>query len=88
MIRLATVPAVLIEGGFVSSTSEVRLIASPAWRQKLAEAIVAGVENYKALAEHHVPPKVVADYRNPLPATGATAQTPSVCHESAGAEKN
>ncbi len=88
VIRLATVPAVLIEGGFVSSTSEVRMIANPAWRQKLAEAIVAGLENYKALAEHHVPPKVVADYRNPLSATGATAQTPSVITNPQAPKKN
>lgn len=78
VIRLSTVPAVLVEGGFVSSSSEVRLIANPAWRQKLAEAIVTGVENYKALAEHRVPPKVLADYRRTSPADISMQQAPTV----------
>jgi len=63
VIRLATVPAVLIEGGFVSSSTESRLIATPAWRQRLAESIAAGIEGFKGLAEQKLPPKVVADYR-------------------------
>ena len=63
VVRLAQVPAVLIEGGFVSSSTEVRQIATPAYRQQLAESIVAGIEGFKALAEHKVPPKLVADYR-------------------------
>ena len=79
VIRLATVPSVLIEGGFVSSSNEVRLIATPAWRQKLAEAIVTGVAGYKTLAEQKLPPKVVADYRRAVP-TNVTMQqnTPTV----------
>ena len=32
-------PAVLIEGGYLSNPSEARLIANPAYRQKLAEAV-------------------------------------------------
>ena len=75
VIRLATVPAVLIEGGFVSNSSDVRLIATPAWRQRLAQAIVTGIENYKALAEHRVPPKLVSDYREEQP---GLEKTPSV----------
>ncbi|MEA3187557.1 MAG: N-acetylmuramoyl-L-alanine amidase, partial [Chthoniobacter sp.] len=72
VIRLAKVPSVLIEGGFVTNPSEVRLIAAPAWRQKLAEALVAGIEGYKALAEHHVPPKLVADYQRAMQPPGET----------------
>jgi len=68
VIRLARVPAVLIEGGFVSSTTEARQIASPAYRQALAEAIVTGIEGFKTLAEHRIPPKLVAAYRH-QPAT-------------------
>lgn len=78
VIRLATVPAILIEGGFVSNTADVRLIATAAWRQKLAESIVEGVEGYKGLAEHHVPPKLVADYRRLVPPESATAEVPTV----------
>ena len=32
-------PAVLIEGGFLSNTEEARRVATPAYRQKLAEAV-------------------------------------------------
>jgi N-acetylmuramoyl-L-alanine amidase len=64
VIRLAQVPAVLIEGGFVSSSSEARQIATPAYREALAEAIVTGIEGFKTLAEHKVPPKLLTDYRH------------------------
>jgi N-acetylmuramoyl-L-alanine amidase len=68
VLRLCTRPAVLVECGFVSNGPESELIGSPAWRRKLAEAIVEGVDNYKGLAEHGQRPKVVADYRrDPLP---------------------
>jgi len=72
VIRLAQVPAVLIEGGFVSSTTEARQIATPAYRQLLAEAIVNGITGFKTLAEHKIPPKLLAAYRHE---TGPTLQT-------------
>ncbi len=52
VIRLATVPAILIEGGFLSSVSDSSLVASPAWRSKLAEAIVEGIDSYKNLCRN------------------------------------
>jgi len=64
VIRLAQVPAVLIEGGFVSSSAEARQIATPAYRQELAEAIVNGIVGFKTLAEHKIPPKLLAAYRH------------------------
>lgn len=68
VLRRCTRPAVLVECGFVSNGPESALIGSPAWRRKLAEAIVEGVDNYKGLAEHGQRPKVMADYRrDPLP---------------------
>ena len=79
VIRLAQVPAVLIEGGFVSSTTEGRLIATPAYRQKLAEAVVTGIEGFKTLAEHKVPPKLLAAYRHePALQTAPIVQTSSI----------
>ena len=60
VIRLATVPAILIEGGFLSNNSDSSLVASAAWRTKLAEAIADGIDNYKNLAEHKQRPKTVA----------------------------
>lgn len=68
VLRRCIKPAVLVECGFVSNGPESALIGSPAWRRKLAEAIVDGVDNYKGLAEHGQRPKVMADYRSePLP---------------------
>jgi N-acetylmuramoyl-L-alanine amidase len=88
VIRLATVPAILIEGGFLSSVSDSSLVASPAWRSKLAEAIVEGIDSYKNLAERKQRPKMVADYRRVAPgnvslrdvtdaSTTATPKTPA-----------
>ncbi len=67
VLRLSTVPAILIEGGFLSNNSDSSLVASAAWRSKLAEAIADGVDNYKNLAEHKQRPKTVADYRRISP---------------------
>ncbi len=43
-------PGILIEAGFMSSRREGALIADPAYRQKLAEAMAAGVADYVARA--------------------------------------
>ena len=68
VLRRCIRPAVLVECGFVSNGPESALIGSPAWRSKLATAIVEGVDNYKGLAERGQRPKVMADYRrDPLP---------------------
>jgi N-acetylmuramoyl-L-alanine amidase len=64
VLRRCIRPAVLVECGFVSNGQESALIGSPAWRSKLAEAIVEGVDNYKGLAERGQRPKVMADYRH------------------------
>lgn len=66
VLRRCTVPAVLVECGFVSNGPESALIGSTAWRAKLAEAIVDGVGNYKALAERGQKPKAMADYRRTI----------------------
>jgi N-acetylmuramoyl-L-alanine amidase len=63
VLRLSTVPAVLVECGFVSNQAESTLISSSAWRAHVAEAIVDGVENYRMLADKKTRPKVIADYR-------------------------
>jgi hypothetical protein len=50
------------------------LIANPGWRQKLADAICAGIDSYRALANSKKPPLVVADYRRQTPGTPAPAK--------------
>src|SRR5437870_11373187 len=63
VLRLTKVPAVLIEGGFLTERGECRLIANKDWRAKLAAAIGVGIENYRTLGVRKQPPMLVADYR-------------------------
>lgn len=46
VLRLATCPAVLVESGYLSHDAEARKIATPAYRQKIADAIASGVRLY------------------------------------------
>ncbi len=62
VLREATVPAVLIEGGFLTEQTEAARIATANWRQQYAEAIAAGIRDYKTLAEQRVLPRRVTDY--------------------------
>ena len=63
VLRLTQIPAILVEGGFLSERGESRLIAQSAWRQKLAQSIATGIINYKALVDNKTRPMMVADYR-------------------------
>jgi N-acetylmuramoyl-L-alanine amidase-like protein len=63
VLRLTKVPAVLIEGGFLTERGESKLIANKDWRAKLAGAIGIGIGSYRALAQKKQPPMIVADYR-------------------------
>jgi N-acetylmuramoyl-L-alanine amidase len=63
VLRLTKVPAVLIEGGFLTERGESKLISDKDWRAKLAGAISVGIENYRALDVKKQPPLLVADYR-------------------------
>jgi N-acetylmuramoyl-L-alanine amidase len=63
VLRLAKIPAILVEGGFLSETSDSKLVANPAWRGKLAEAISVGIENYRNVTEKKQRPMLAADYR-------------------------
>ena len=51
VLREAEMPAVLIEGGFMSNPSEARKIYSAAWRRQFAQSIVSGVQSYRKMVE-------------------------------------
>ena len=51
VLRLAPCPAVLIESGYLSQDAEARKLATPAYRQKIAEAIADGVQAYAAILD-------------------------------------
>ncbi len=48
VLRDAEMPAVLIEGGFMSNPAESKKIYDAGYRRQMAKAIVAGVLAYKA----------------------------------------
>ena len=48
VLREAAMPAVLIEGGFMSHPAEQKKILDPAYRRQMARAIVDGILAYKA----------------------------------------
>lgn len=51
VLRNTTMPAVLVEGGFMSSPTDVALLAQPDFRQKMAEAIGGAVFQYAGLGD-------------------------------------
>jgi N-acetylmuramoyl-L-alanine amidase len=51
VLRDAVMPAILIEGGFMSHPTEGRKIFDPAYRRQMARAIVDGVLAYKRIVE-------------------------------------
>ncbi len=51
VLRFAEMPAVLIEGGFMTNPAESRKIYSPEYRQQLARAILDGTLAYKKAVE-------------------------------------
>ncbi|MEP6822797.1 MAG: N-acetylmuramoyl-L-alanine amidase [Chthoniobacterales bacterium] len=63
VLRLTKIPAILVEGGFLTERGESRLIAQSAWRAKLAQSIATGIVNYKGLVDNKTRPMMVADYR-------------------------
>jgi N-acetylmuramoyl-L-alanine amidase len=74
VLRLSPCPAVLIEGGYLTNDAEARKLATPAYRQKLAEAIAEGVRAYANLGRP--PPPPVPPPAAPPPA-GFPAQSPA-----------
>jgi N-acetylmuramoyl-L-alanine amidase len=46
VLRQLKCPGVLVECGYLSNDAEASRIATPAWRQKIAEALADGVQNY------------------------------------------
>ena len=46
VLRGAGMPAVLLETGFVTNATEAKLLAHPGYRQRIAQAMAAGIANY------------------------------------------
>ena len=63
VLRRATVPAVLIECGFLSHPRDARQLQSMAWRDRLAESIALGILEYAQLTRTKKQPALLAQYR-------------------------
>ena len=51
VLRAAEMPAVLIEGGFMSHSAEAKKIYDAGYRRQMAQAIVEGILAYRRLVE-------------------------------------
>jgi N-acetylmuramoyl-L-alanine amidase len=60
VLRPLNCPGVLIECGFLTSDAEARKIATPAYRQKIAATIAAGIRDYSAIV-NGLRPKTAAE---------------------------
>jgi N-acetylmuramoyl-L-alanine amidase len=56
VLRDAAMPAILIEGGYMTHPIEGRKIFSDAYRRQLAQAMVKGILAYQKLTSPSVPP--------------------------------
>lgn len=51
VLRFITCPGALVECAYLSSDAEARLAATPEYRQKIAQALAAGLQNYATTLE-------------------------------------
>ena len=76
VIRDITIPGVLIEGGFQSNPYDAKMIATPAYRQLLAGAILQAVENYRRAVGAQAQPVVSHTDEDSKPEKPKPEQTP------------
>jgi N-acetylmuramoyl-L-alanine amidase len=67
VLRNIKVPAVLVEGGFLSDPAEGQRIATAQYRQRLGVAIAQGVQNYDAAVNYRSGGATFAAARTNLP---------------------
>ena len=75
VLRLTRMPAILVEGAFLSNTADISKAECETWRATLASSILAAVVDYRQLAKGSQPPKQIADYSEP-PATAVALSMP------------
>jgi N-acetylmuramoyl-L-alanine amidase len=67
VLRDAQMPAILIEGGYMTNPAESKRIYDAAWRRQMAAAIVRGIMNYQKLTAPTPPPATNHAPVNPPP---------------------
>ena len=75
VIKQNVLPAILVEGGFVSNHMEATRVNRPDYRQSLAQAIARGVIKFvNVMGDRHMPmPGLSPDENSPAPAPRAIA---------------
>lgn len=58
VLRNNSVPAALVEGGFLSNPADARAIAEPRYRETLARAIAQGIQDYAHAVTHGTQPRL------------------------------
>ena len=78
VIKANTIPAILVEGGFVSNHMEAARVNQPNYRQSLAQAIARGVIRFvNAMGDRHMSlPGMSPDQASPAAPPKAIAVTP------------
>jgi N-acetylmuramoyl-L-alanine amidase len=78
VLRLAPCPAVLVESGYLTNDAEARKLATPAYRQQIAEGIANGVRAYVSLGSPPpASPQVIAKPTSAAPPASIPAPAPS-----------
>ena len=72
VLRGLRCPGVLVEPAFISSNSEAAKLGSPAFRDTIADAIFAGIQDYVAEIRSLHPPEVQAPAAGPAPRSQPT----------------
>ncbi|MFZ5805658.1 MAG: N-acetylmuramoyl-L-alanine amidase family protein [Verrucomicrobiota bacterium] len=60
VLRQSRTPAVLVEGGFLSSSEDIAIIKTQEYRQFLAEKIAAGLKKYMEIMNEHPEEPVIS----------------------------
>lgn len=68
VLRNTRMPAVIVEGAYVSNPREARLLATPSFRQKIADAIVRGILAFQRTLTAAPLPSTIAPTRVAVPA--------------------
>lgn len=63
VLRGAGVPAVLVEGGFMTHPRDSRLMHTTEWRDKLAASVAEGILEFVKLTKDRTRPKLLAQYQ-------------------------
>lgn len=63
VLRNNSVPAALVEGGFLSNPADARAIAEPRYRENLARAIAQGIQDYAHAITHGTHPRLAEPHK-------------------------